>query len=611
VSPAEKPDLPFARIAKSAEFGHITKWVLLSAVIGLFGGLAAAGFKWLTEFMSELLFYGPTEIVGEGASDWTSKTWLLLLIPTLGGLLVGWLIDTFAPEAEGHGTDSVIRSFHRLRGAVRKRVIFLKALTSAITIGSGGSAGQEGPVAQVGAGVGSTLSHALKLSSRDRRVFLLAGASAGVGAMFGAPLGGALFMPEVLYKKPEFEGEAIIPCIISSICAYTTFTAIQGGEHLAVDISAIPAESLRFEDPRELLIYLVLGIACAVFGLLYTKVFYGVHTAAGKMKHIPKAVRPAIGGFMLGAVALAILPYASGNGILFGGYGLMQTAITSTDIPIMVLVLLILAKILATSFTIGSGGSGGVFAPALAIGALIGALVGQTADAWFPGLAIEPACFALVGMGGFFAGVAKVPIASVIMVSEMTGSYALLAPLMLVAVVHMLLSSGWTMYEAQVKSQVDSPAHAGDFVINVLESIGVRDIVGENEHSPHLIEEGVTLRSAMRIVSDSHETHFPVVDKDERLVGIFSLTDLRRIMLEEVALDVIIVRDFMVEKVVTVRMEDSGSEALRKMNRFNITAIPVVDSEEPWRIVALLDRNALGRAYDARLTDLRSDSGHG
>jgi CIC family chloride channel protein len=197
------------------------------------------------------------------------------------------------------------------------------------------------------------------------------------------------------------------------------------------------------------------------------------------------------------------------------------------------------------------------------------------------------------------------------MVSEMTGSYALLAPLMLVAVVHMLLSSGWTMYEAQVKSQVDSPAHAGDFVINVLESIGVRDIVGENEHSPHLIEEGVTLRSAMRIVSDSHETHFPVVDKDERLVGIFSLTDLRRIMLEEVALDVIIVRDFMVEKVVTVRMEDSGSEALRKMNRFNITAIPVVDSEEPWRIVALLDRNALGRAYDARLTDLRSDSGHG
>jgi len=609
VPPAENNDLPFARFAKSAEVGHITKWVLLSAVIGLFGGLAAAGFKWLTEFMSELLFRGPTGITGEGASEWTSKAWLLLVIPTLGGLVVGWLIDTLAPEAEGHGTDSVIRSYHRLRGAVRKRVIFLKALTSAITIGTGGSAGQEGPVAQVGAGVGSTLSNALKLSNRDRRVFLLAGASAGVGAMFGAPLGGALFMPEVLYKKPEFEGEAIIPCIISSICAYTTFTAIQGGEHLAVDISAIPAESLRFEDPRELLIYLVLGVICAVVGLLYTKVFYGVHSAAGRMKRVPKAMRPAIGGFLLGLTALAILPYAGGNGVLFGGYGLMETAITSTDIPIRVLLILIVAKILATSFTISSGGSGGVFAPALAIGALIGALVGQTAQGWFGGMEIEPACFALVGMGGFFAGVAKVPIASVIMVSEMTGSYALLAPLMLVAVVHMLLSAGWTMYEAQVKSQVDSPAHAGDFVINVLESLRVRDIAAVDGSPPHLIQEGITLRSAMRIVADSHETHFPVVDKDERLVGIFSLTDLRRIFLEEVALDVIIVRDFMVEQVVTVRMEDSGSDALRKMNRFNITAIPVVDTEEPWRVIALLERSALGRAYDARLTDLRTDSG--
>ena len=190
------------------------------------------------------------------------------------------------------------------------------------------------------------------------------------------------------------------------------------------------------------------------------------------------------------------------------------------------------------------------------------------------------------------------------MVSEMTGGYGLLAPLMLVAVVHMLLSRGWTMYKAQVTSQIDSPAHTGDFVIDVLQSLRVRDVLGDIRE-PRLIHEDVTLRGAMRIVADSHETHFPVVDDDDRLVGLFSLTDLRRIFLEEVVGDLIIVRDFMREQVVTVKLDDSLHDVQRLMTRRAVSAVPVVDSQDSRKVIALLERNAIGRAYSEQLRRLK------
>jgi len=601
--PAEEPRQSnrLVQLSNSAEFGKFTRGVVLAALIGLLGGVAAVAFRWMIEFVAEHAFRRPAEVTGDGVESYEHAL-LVLLIPTLGGLLVGWLVTTFAPEAEGHGTDSVIRAFHRLKGVVRKRVIFMKAIASAITIGTGGSAGQEGPVAQVGAGIGSSLASALKLSDRDRRIFLMCGASAGIGAMFCSPLGGALFMPAVMYRKAEFEGEAIIPCIISSFFAFTTFTWITG-EHRAVEIAPEVIAELRFNDPRELVAYLVLGLVCAALGWLFTKCFYGVHDLFSKIKRVPKAVLPAIGGLLLGCLALALSPYTGENGVFFGGYGLIQASIAG-QLAIPTLLVLAVAKILATSFTISSGGSGGVFAPALAIGALIGAAVGQSAAPLLPGLEINAAAFALVGMGGFFAGVAKVPVAAVIMVSEMTGSYGLLAPSMLVAVVCMLLSTRWTMYRAQVGSQVDSPAHAGDFVIDVLQSMTVKDVIGEMR-MPRLIHEDVTLKGAMRIVRDSHETHFPVVDDEERLVGIFSLTDLRRIFLENVVEDFVIVGDFMREQVVTVRLEDSLDEVVRKMTRKNISAVPVVDSTNARKVVGFLERNTLGRAYSDKLKALK------
>ena len=585
-----------------SDLGFVGKWVGMSTLVGLAAGLAAVGFDWLLDFLHHNLLRRATGVEAEGLGSLGGPVWLVLLILPLGGLVVGWLTQRLAPEAEGHGTEQMIKSFHQLRGKVRRRVIGLKALTSAITIGTGGSAGSEGPVAQMGSGVGSAFSDALHFNARDRRVFLLAGSSAGIGALFGAPLGGALFAPEVLYKKPEFEGEAIIPCIISSIVAFTTFTAITGADK-KIPIAGDVLDTLSLHDPRELLIYLVLALLCTVVSWAYVRTFERTRRLVRRIPRLPAPFRPALGGLLLALLAVAITPWAGSHGVLFGGYKLMEGSIAG-DITIGVLALLVVGKILATSFAIATGGSGGVFAPSLAIGALLGAIVGQTAAVLFPDLGINPASYALVGMGGFFAGVAKTPIASIIIVCEMTGSYELLAPLMLVSVIHLLLARNWTIYDTQVSGLVDSPAHAGDFVIDVLERMRVDDLL-ENARKPRMISENTTLRRALDIVSEAEGYYFPVVDKEERLVGIFSLSDVRRIFRQMEVADLVIVRDFMVESVVTTSPDDDVNSALHKLNEHGLHELPVVDATDPRRVIAMLTRNNLGAAYQKRLHALK------
>ena len=570
------------------DLGFVGKWVGLASLIGVIGGFAAVGFEWLLHFLRHNIFLRATGIETEGlggSGGIPASAWMILILLPVGGLVVGILTQRIAPEASGHGTEQLIRTFHELGGRVRRRVIALKALTSAITIGTGGSAGQEGPVAQIGSGVGSAVSDALHLSERDRRIFLLAGSSAGIGALFTAPLGGALFAPEVLYRKPEFEGEAIIPCIISSIVAYTTFTTISG-ETKRISIEPETLETLSLHDPRELIVYLVLALLCTFFGWVYVRTFEGVQNAFRRMTRVPPSVRPAIGGLVVGLLALGLAGVSGEHGVLFGGYELMADSIHG-ELAIGVMAVLVIGKILATSFSIATGGSGGVFAPSLAIGALLGAAVGQTAAHLFPSLGIHPACYALVGMGGFFSGVAKTPIASIMIVCEMTGSYDLVAPLMLVGVVHMMLAQRWTIYDTQVPGIIDSPAHAGEFVVDVLEDMRVEDLL-ETSRKPNFVPANATLRRALDIASEAEGYYFPVVDKDEALVGIFSLSDLRRIFREMEVADVIIVRDFMVENVVTAQLTDNLKQVLSRLNEFGLHEIPVVAEGDATRVVAMI-----------------------
>lgn len=596
-----RPGASTIRARVSARLSHLGKWVGVSCGIGFVSGVVAVAFDRLLKGFTSLVFGGLVGPESEGVGTFGARAWWLLLLLPLGGLVVGWLAR-FAPEAKGHGTEQLVRCFHQLGGKVRRRVIGLKALASTITIGTGGSAGAEGPVTQIGSGIGSALSDLLGFSERDRRLFLLAGSSAGVGALFSAPLGGALFAPEVLYRKPEFEGEAIIPCIISSIIAYTTFTTIEG-DHRRVFVPNAIEERLALHDPRELLLYLSLALLCALVSWSYVKVFNGTGHLFERWKALPAVLRPALGALGTAGIALGIAAYAGRDGVLFGGYGTMESTIHGT-LPLALIALLIPAKILATSLTIASGGSGGVFAPSLALGALCGGLVGGLGQRFLPGLPIEPACYALVGMGGFFAGVAKTPIAAIVIVCEMTGSYGLLAPLMLVAVVHLLLSQRWTIYDTQVNGLVDSPAHAGDFVVDVLEDRRVEDVLPEAQ-GVEPVRETTTLREALDFISKADGYYFPVVDGEGRMVGIFSLSDVRRIFRETEVADLVIVRDFMVERVVTTTPDEDLNTALQKMNEHGLHEIPVVSPADPRRVLAMLTRQLVSHAYQARLRELR------
>lgn len=598
--PEPKPTLA-ASLLRHLDLEFIGRSVGVATIVGFAGGIAAVVFELLIHFVRETLVAPRTGLVAEGLGGSLTPAWWVVLVPALGGLLVGWMIERWAPEAEGHGTEAMVRSFHRQGGAVPRRVIGVKALTSAITIGTGGSAGQEGPVAQIGSGVGSGLADGFRMHERDRRTFLLAGASAGIGAMFCAPLGGALFAPEVLYRKSEFEGEAIIPCIISSILAYTTRMALTGA-HRAIEVPSVAGGALEFGGVVELPFYLALAFLCTLVGWVYITVFNRVHAGFGKLTAVPSWVRPGIGGLLLGVLAFAIAPFCGEQGVLFGGYQLMEAAMQG-ELAVSVLLGLALAKILGTSLSIGSGGSGGLFAPSLAIGALLGGAVGLGSRQLF-GVALEPAAFALVGMGGFFAGVAKTPVAAIIIVCEMSGSYELLAPLMLVAVVHMMLANRWTIYDSQVDAQVDSPAHAGEFVVDVLTRMQVEE-VADFEREPPLVSQNATMRKALQIVSTSRGTYFPVVDAEQNLVGIFSLSDVRRIFHETDVQDLVIVRDFMVEQVATVHPDDSLDHALRRLNELAIHEVPVVDKSDPRRVRAMLSRNQIGAAYHRRLQELR------
>jgi CIC family chloride channel protein len=517
--------------------------------------------------------------------------WMILWIPALGGLLSGLLVFNFAPEAEGHGTDAMIESFHRKKGIVRKRVPVIKTIASAITIGSGGSAGKEGPVAQIGSGFASFLASVLKMNERDRRIMLLAGAAGGLGAIFKAPLGSALFATEVLYRRPEFEFEGIIPCILSSIVGYTVFTFYYGWETLF----HIPV--FTFTHPSELFFYGIFGVFCAAVGFFYIHIFYGMRDRLFRRLHLSRPLKVALGGLMLGGLAF-FFPQ-----VLGGGYEWVQSAIDG-KLTMELMLLLVFFKIFATSFTISSGGSGGVFAPSLFIGSMMGGFYGNLCSKLFPQWVVHPHAFVLVGMGGFFAGVAKVPIASLIMITEMTGGYSLIVPLMIVSTISYLLLGETSLYEKQVPTRVDSPAHTEDFAVDILEHISVEEALPP-DRKVEMIPERMPFEEMMRLIVNSNQQNFPVVDDRGHLKGILSLTDMRRVMLEKDLHQFVVAKDIATEEVLTVTPGESLKTALQKMTEAEIRELLVVSKEDPWKVISMLSRKDIIRTYHDEIERLK------
>ncbi len=574
------------RLKKSLNMGYMGKWLTYGALIGIVTGLCSVVFYLGLNYCSSILlgdiagFHPPLpggESSGHEFPMDGGMNYLLVLIPTIGGLISGIIVYSLAPEAEGHGTDSVIDAFHKLKGRIRRRVPVVKTIASIITISSGGSAGREGPIAQIGAGFSSFLADILRGKEQDRRIMLICGVAAGVGCIFKAPLGGALFAMAVLYKR-DYEVEGIIPAVISSIVAYSIFCSIAGWAPV------FTTPQYTFIHPAELLVYALIGVVCGLIGIIYVKVFYGLRDRIFRKIRIPKHFIPAIGGFMLGLLAL-FCPQVLGM-----GYGWIQQAIDG-KLVLTLMIVLIFAKILATSFTISSGGSGGVFAPSLFIGAMIGGSIGGVFNSLLPGFITQPSACVLVGMAGFFAGVANVPIITLIMVCEMTNSYSLLVPLMLAEAISYVILSKWTIYENQVPTRADSPAHRHELSIDILEKLHVEDAITRDVT---VVSPEDKVNHILSLIEEYKHLGYPVVSGGE-LVGIVTARDVTGVPISE--RDTKEIKDISSNNLIVTYMDETLYNALHKMVDENIGRLPVVNRENPKKMVGILTKSDIIVAY--------------
>jgi CIC family chloride channel protein len=525
-----EPRLPpsLAKTFASAELRAIGRVVLHAIVVGLVVGLVACVFYAMLAVAERVLLeaiagYEPLRPAGENAFEfpWPRREFsplAIVLVPALGGLAAGFVAHRLAHETSGGGGDAYIDAFHRTEGAMRKRIALVKILATCLTLGSGGSGGREGPTMQIGAATGALLGRFVNVSPRERRVLAVCGTAAGLSAIFGTPLGAALFATEVLYRD-DFEADALIPAILASVTGHGVFVAV------FPEAATLFAHAPRYPfHPSHLPLYAVLAVVLSVVA----RVFVGTLHASKKLfRQLPGPVwiRPGIGGLSLGLSAIAWILLVNpqlhlagrGIGILGSGYGAAQGAITGAAwIPerwwgVALLLALVAVKILATAMTLGSGGSAGDFGPSLALGGLVGGAFGRAAQL-LVSPSIDPGAFALVGMGTFYGGIAHTPVSSLVMVCEMAGTYDLLPSLMLSSGLAFVLLRRVSLYSKQPPTRFHSPAHAGADSLDVLRRMFVRQVFKPSVVTTFVATASLAAIAERMFSAPDDQDSFPVVD---------------------------------------------------------------------------------------------------
>jgi CIC family chloride channel protein len=570
------------------ELQYLRKWIPIAVLIGIVSGLGAILFDGAITFFNNLLIgniagYQLPTSAGEGGilPSLLSTPYLIPVITTLGGLVSGIIVFGFAPEAEGHGTDSAIEAFHQKKGAIRSRIPIVKLLASAITIGSGGSAGREGPTAQIAAGFGSFLGKILHLNFRDRRIALAVGIGAGIGSIFKAPFGGAILAAEILYMG-DFEVGALFPAFIASTVGYSIFGSVKGWTPIFGSMNLG-----SFQDPLNLPFYAILGVACGLLGIVYVVSFYGIKTGFQRLK-IPNFIKPAIGGLMVGLIAL-FFPQ-----ILGVGYGWLQIVMDGNFLLLSVSILpvIILLKIIATSFTVGSGGSGGVYGPSLIIGGMLGAIVWAILNSLIPNFQPNVAEFVIIGMMAFFGGVGKVPVAVILMASEMTGTYTLLVPSMIATAIAYIITGKHTIYQSQLPSRAESPAHKGEFAIPPLQKLFVKDAMSNyvTTANPDML-----VSEAAEIMKKHGIRGLPVTNLQGELVGIITVTDILQIHPDERTKRTI--ASVMTKDPFVTYPDENLSSVMEKLTGNQIGRLPVVNMKNKKQIIGIITREDIWRVY--------------
>ena len=554
-----------------------TKMAILAVMVGLAGGLGAVGFRLLINFFQTLAYGSSHELLDVvKALPWTAKVG----IPAAGGLVVGPLVYFLAREAKGHGVPEVMEAVALKGGIIRKRVVLVKTVASAISISTGGSVGREGPIVQIGSAIGSTIGQALNVSGDRMRALVGCGAAAGIAATFNAPIAGSMFALEVVLG--DFGLATFSPIVISSVVA----TAVS--RHYLGDTPAFIVPAYQLVSAWEFPIYLALGLFCAVVGVTFTKTLYRFEDLFDAIR-FPEYLKPVIGGAILGVSGLFVPQ------ILGVGYGAMDLALAQ-QISWWLMLLLVAAKLLATSITIGSGGSGGIFAPSLYMGVMAGGFFGMVVHYLFPNVTASPGAYSIVGMGAVVSATTHGPLAAILILFEMTGSYEIILPLMFSCIIA-TIASGQLMKESiytlkLVRRGID--IREGKEV-NVLKSMHVKEVMNPYVET---IFEDCSLELMSDKISKSKYNSFPVLNSEKKLAGIISFNDYSEAIFNEDLKHIVVAKDLASADVVTITSEDDLYTALEKISRHDFSTLPVVSPHDSLQLVGIITRRDVIGAYE-------------
>ena len=609
------------RTASPYEGAGMARTLLLSVLVGVFAGAGAIALSSLLQ-LCDWAFLGRLAHVSLGgaanepeafrlpAASGPVRLWALPLLAAAGGLVSGLLCWKFAPEAAGHGTDAAIESYHFRGGRVRPVAIPVKAVATSVLIGTGGSAGCEGPITQIGAGLGSWLAGALRLPVASRRQFMAAGMGAGVGALFHAPLAGALFAAELLYRDLDLEYEVLVPAVVASVTSHTLYSRVFGFAPL------FDVPEFAFSRPEMLLLYLALAVVLAFGARFYTWAFWSAHDAFSRSK-IPVWARPALGGLCAGTIGALFLP------ALGSGYGLLQDILRvgsagsvgelaargGPALSIGLMLAFFFFKTAATAFSVGSGGSGGIFGPAIVCGGALGGAAGLAFGTLLPGWDVNVGAFVLVGMVAFFGCAAKTPISMILMIGEMTGNHRLLVPSMWVVIVAYLLTRKVSLYRSQLPNRFEAPVHRGSLVAGTLGALTVRDVLAARPRGAGAfatVTPGTPVAALFDRPGGARQDVFPVLGPDGSLAGVVSRRDAEATLEGDPVLrQTLLVEDISAAKHPAVREDEPLRSVLAKMDADDAEGIVVLSATVPPRPVGVVTHNDVAAAYQAEIATAR------
>jgi CIC family chloride channel protein len=551
--------------------------LLIAIVIGILSGYGAVLFRFVIKGAQYLFYQNSDDILTFAASV---PAYVMIGMPALGGLIVGILVHFGAREAKGHGVPEVMEAVSLRGGHIRKRVAFVKIIASAICIGSGGSVGREGPIVQIGSSIGSSVSQIFKLTSQQRKTMVGCGAAAGIAATFNAPIAGVLFALEVLLG--DFGIAAFSPVVLSSVMATTI------SRHYFGDFPAFVIPSYELVSLWELIIYPFLGLLTGVLGILFITVLYKSEDLFDLVK-IPEWIKPAIGGLIIGAI---FLKWPEVFGV---GYGAMNMALLNEMTGLLMLTL-IFVKMGATSITLGTGGSGGIFAPSLFMGGMVGGFFGWVVNLFFPEITAPPAAYALVGMGAFVAGVTHAPITAILIIFEMTGNYKIILPMMITAILSTIVASSLksgSIYTIKLLRRGVNISKGLEQ--NILKSMKVRQIMEKNVVT---VPEGMPLVSLISTFKVKNVSYLHMVNKENDLTGIISFRDIRPLLEEEQVNFLIIAKDVATTDLVIVGQDDNIQVAMSLMGKRGIAQLPVTGGSNGRKILGTLREKDVIAAYD-------------